>query len=130
MAADYPRSSIWRRWSPGAGVGRRPGRVLTATPIRLRHGKTDALGLRFGAVAYTPDLNTTSIQSRFRRLRTSISGSWMRCGQRRIPTHFSLQDALRWIERLKPRRAVLTNLHTDLDYASLSATLRRTSCRL
>jgi phosphoribosyl 1,2-cyclic phosphate phosphodiesterase len=28
-------------------------------------------------------------------------------------------DALRWIERVKPRRAILTNLHADLDYETL-----------
>jgi phosphoribosyl 1,2-cyclic phosphate phosphodiesterase len=39
------------------------------------------------------------------------------------PTHFSVDDALRWIERMAPRRAVLTNLHADLDYAELKAKL-------
>jgi phosphoribosyl 1,2-cyclic phosphate phosphodiesterase len=28
-------------------------------------------------------------------------------------------DALAWIERLKPRRAILTNLHSDLDFEEL-----------
>jgi phosphoribosyl 1,2-cyclic phosphate phosphodiesterase len=37
------------------------------------------------------------------------------------PSHFSLDDALEWIGRLKPRRAILTNLHADLDYAELRA---------
>jgi phosphoribosyl 1,2-cyclic phosphate phosphodiesterase len=32
------------------------------------------------------------------------------------PSHFSLGDALSWIERFKPRRAVITNMHSDLDY--------------
>ena len=32
-------------------------------------------------------------------------------------------EALDWIERLKPKRAILTNLHTDLDYATLAAEL-------
>ena len=35
------------------------------------------------------------------------------------PSHFSVADALSWIERLKPRRAILTNLHADLDYEIL-----------
>jgi phosphoribosyl 1,2-cyclic phosphate phosphodiesterase len=39
------------------------------------------------------------------------------------PTHFSVEDALRWIERMKPRRAVLTNLHADLDYEVLRGKL-------
>ena len=37
------------------------------------------------------------------------------------PSHFSVADALAWIERLKPGRAILTNLHTDLDYEELRA---------
>ena len=39
------------------------------------------------------------------------------------PSHFSLADALGWIERLKPRRAILTNLHADLDYEKLRSEL-------
>jgi phosphoribosyl 1,2-cyclic phosphate phosphodiesterase len=39
------------------------------------------------------------------------------------PSHFSLDDALAWIGRLKPRRAILTNLHADLDYEELYAKL-------
>jgi phosphoribosyl 1,2-cyclic phosphate phosphodiesterase len=35
------------------------------------------------------------------------------------PSHFSVADALGWIGRLKPRRAILTNLHADLDYETL-----------
>ena len=39
------------------------------------------------------------------------------------PSHFSVADALYWIERIKPRRAVLTNLHADLDYDLLRGKL-------
>ena len=39
------------------------------------------------------------------------------------PSHFSVEDALTWIERIKPRRAILTNLHSDLDYDALRARL-------
>jgi len=39
------------------------------------------------------------------------------------PTHFSVSDALALIRAVRPRRAVLTNLHTDLDYAALAARL-------
>ena len=37
------------------------------------------------------------------------------------PSHFSVDDALAWIERIRPGRAILTNLHSDLDYDALSA---------
>jgi len=39
------------------------------------------------------------------------------------PTHAHVDRALGWIDHLKPRRAILTNLHIDLDYAELAARL-------
>ena len=39
------------------------------------------------------------------------------------PSHFSVNDALAWIERFKPRRAVITNMHSDLDYEVLRQSL-------
>ena len=39
------------------------------------------------------------------------------------PSHFNLDEALEWIARVKPKRAILTNLHSDMDYATLRASL-------
>ncbi len=39
------------------------------------------------------------------------------------PSHFSVNDALAWIDRFKPRRAVITNMHSDLDYEVLRQSL-------
>ncbi len=39
------------------------------------------------------------------------------------PSHLSVDEALAWIDRIKPRRAILTNLHTDLDYDVLRGQL-------
>ena len=39
------------------------------------------------------------------------------------PSHFSVDDALAWIARIKPGRAILTNLHSDLDYDELRSKL-------
>ncbi len=47
----------------------------------------------------------------------------MRCATCRIPRHFTVKQALPWIERLKPKRAILTHLHIDLDYAALKREL-------
>jgi phosphoribosyl 1,2-cyclic phosphate phosphodiesterase len=35
------------------------------------------------------------------------------------PTHAHLDLALEWIARVAPKRAFLTNLHIDMDYAEL-----------
>ncbi|MGH6765993.1 MAG: MBL fold metallo-hydrolase, partial [Bradyrhizobium sp.] len=39
------------------------------------------------------------------------------------PSHFSVNDALSWIERFRPRRAIITNMHSDLDYEVLRKSL-------
>ena len=39
------------------------------------------------------------------------------------PSHFRVAERSAWIERLKPRRAILTNLHADLDYEVLRGKL-------
>ena len=39
------------------------------------------------------------------------------------PTHAHVAKALDWIAKVKPRRAILTNLHIDLDYRELAAQL-------
>ena len=35
----------------------------------------------------------------------------------------SLPEALAWIDKLRPKRAILTNLHGDLDFARLTGEL-------
>ena len=35
------------------------------------------------------------------------------------PSHSHLERTLEWIARAKPKRAILTNMHVDLDYETL-----------
>jgi phosphoribosyl 1,2-cyclic phosphate phosphodiesterase len=100
-----------------------PGGDISVNAFRLPHGaRTQALGLRFGDMAYTPDLNAIP-DERLDNLRGL--DLWIVDALRIAPhpSHFTLAEALGWIEQLKPRRAVLTNLHTDLDYRTLVASL-------
>jgi phosphoribosyl 1,2-cyclic phosphate phosphodiesterase len=39
------------------------------------------------------------------------------------PTHAHVERALEWIRRVRPKRAILTNLHIDLDYDELTSRL-------
>ena len=98
------------------------GGAIAARAFEVQHGTIRALGFRVGDVAYTPDLNgvpEASIEA--------LSGldTWIVDALRPTPhpSHLSLPETLEWIERLKPKRAILTNLHIDLDYATLAATL-------
>ena len=99
-----------------------PGGAIDAVPFRVHHGEIDALGFRFGAIAYSPDLNAIPDASLPALADLDL---WIVDALRytRHPSHFSLDETLGWIARMRPRRAILTNLHTDMDYATLAAAL-------
>ena len=44
---------------------------------------------------------------------------------RNHPSHFNLEKSLKIIKKFSPKKAILTNLHTDLDYAKLKKILPR-----
>ena len=54
-----------------------------------------------------------------------LGSSWIVDALRRKPhpTHAHLDLTLSWITRARPARAVITNMHVDLDYATLKAEL-------
>ncbi|MEM6628003.1 MAG: MBL fold metallo-hydrolase, partial [Pseudomonadota bacterium] len=86
------------------------------------HGSIPSLGFRLGDLAYCNDVKALPEQSlaALEGVETLIVDA-LRYSKH--PTHASVDDALGWIERLKPNRAILTNLHVDLDYARLRAEL-------
>jgi phosphoribosyl 1,2-cyclic phosphate phosphodiesterase len=98
------------------------GGALEVLPFHIVHGDIDALGFRFGGLAYTPDVS--AIPDKAVPFLENLD-VWIIDGLRyaRHPTHFSVDEALEWIVRMRPRRAIITNLHTDLDYAQLQARL-------
>jgi len=98
------------------------GGPISAIPFRLQHGDIDALGFRFGAVAYTPDVVDIPAVSQDYLADLDL---WIidALQYRKHASHFSYVEALEWIARMKPRRAVLTNLSTDLDYETLKSQL-------
>jgi phosphoribosyl 1,2-cyclic phosphate phosphodiesterase len=121
--SDYPPIVTEHRLTAGAAVtvaGK--GGPITVLPFLQEHGDTTALGFRFGGLAYSCDVSGIPAASL-----ASLTGLdvWIldALRYRPHPSHFSVEDALSWIERLKPRRAILTNLHADLDYDVLRAKL-------
>jgi phosphoribosyl 1,2-cyclic phosphate phosphodiesterase len=94
------------------------GGPITALPILQQHGDIASLGFRFGGFAYSCDLSGMPPESA-----AALAGLdvWVVDALRynSHPSHFSVTDALAWVERLRPKRAILTNLHADLDYETL-----------
>lgn len=98
------------------------GGSITATPFQVHHGTIDALGFRVDGMAYTPDIDGVPDASL-----KYLEGLdlWIVDALRRTPhpSHWSLPQTLEWIARMKPKRAVLTNLHIDMDFATLAKEL-------
>ncbi|HTK34975.1 MAG TPA: MBL fold metallo-hydrolase [Caulobacteraceae bacterium] len=82
------------------------------------HGEIRSVGFRFGDVAYSSDV-VGFPEASFEALKGL--DTWIVDALRDTPhpTHAHVAMTLEWIARVKPRRAILTNLHIDLDYATL-----------
>ena len=121
--SDYPPIATMHGIKPGQPLtidGK--GGEITAMPFIQDHGDIRSLGLRFGAVAYSSDLHDLPAES---VAAVADLDLWIVDALRYMPhpAHFSVADAVSWIERLSPKRAILTNMHTDLDYEALRVSL-------
>jgi len=96
------------------------GGDITLTPLPVQHGQIKALGFRIGGLAYMPDVS--DIPDATWGLLNGLD-IWVLDALRRKPhpSHVHLERALEWISRAAPKRAVLTNMHIDLDYATVAA---------
>jgi phosphoribosyl 1,2-cyclic phosphate phosphodiesterase len=121
--SDYPPIAELNRLHSGKAVevdGK--GGPVTLLPFVVRHGNIDALGFRINGMAYTPDLNGIPSESMYALEDLAL---WIVDALRIIPhpSHFHFSETLEWIERLRPSRAILTNLHIDMDYGALLRSL-------
>lgn len=111
--------------TPPHGVGWEiagPSGPIPVTTFDQSHGWMNSLGYRFGPVAYSSDVVDLP-EASFEALRGL--DLWIVDALRYTPhpSHAHVDKALSWIERVKPRRALLTNMHIDLDYAELASRL-------
>jgi phosphoribosyl 1,2-cyclic phosphate phosphodiesterase len=95
--------------------------AIAGIPVRafgVGHGRIRSLGFRFGPVAYTPDVDSLD-EAAF----AALAGveCWIVDALRYTPhpSHAHLARSLEWIARVRPKRAILTNMHVDLDYQRL-----------
>lgn len=86
------------------------------------HGDIQSVGYRFGDIAYSSDVVGLP-EASFKALEGVKVWIVDALRDRPHPTHANVEMALEWIARVRPERAILTNLHVDLDYAALSARL-------
>lgn len=117
--SNYPpilRSHLISHDTPVEIDGR--GGSIRFQPLPQIHGDIVSLGFRIGNLAYCPDVSDFPDET----VQLLQDLDWLiidALQYRPHPSHLSLAEALAWIERLKPRRAVLTHMHVPLDYETL-----------
>ncbi|MEI8143900.1 MAG: MBL fold metallo-hydrolase [Alphaproteobacteria bacterium] len=99
------------------------GGPVAIKPFRVWHGRDYmSLGMRFNNIIYCPDISRTiaEFEESFEGCEVLVIDALRDAPH---PTHFTVADALKVVERYRPRKAILTNLHTDLDFDALSGRL-------
>lgn len=91
-------------------------------PIRLRHGRGEVFGFRFGNVAYCTDTNGIPDESwpLLQNLDVLILDALR---PRPHPTHFSLDEAIDVAQWLRPGRTLFTHLSHELEHEATCAAL-------
>lgn len=94
------------------------GGPLIVTSFPVEHGRVSCAGLRFGPLAYTPDVSAIGDESFAVLDRVPV---WIvdALRDKPHPTHANVEQALGWLGRASAGIGILTNLHIDLDYPSL-----------
>lgn len=116
---------------PGAIPQLLPVRITTlpfdllgahVVPIRLRHGRFEVLGFRFGKVAYCTDTNGIPDESwpLLEDLDVLILDALR---PRPHATHFSLAEAIEVARRVGAKRTLFTHVSHELEHAATSAML-------
>lgn len=96
------------------------GGTIEVQPLDQIHGSIHSLGFRVGNVAYCCDVSDfpRATVDRLQGLDVLIIDSLQ---YKPHPSHLSIDQALWWIEKLDPKRAILTHMHVPLDYATVLA---------
>jgi len=95
------------------------GGALSVSLFDVEHGSEPCSGIKIGPVVYTPDVNGLDDTA---RAAIQGAGLWVADALRETPhpSHAHLDQTLSWMSALKPGQGVLTNLHVDLDYQTLT----------
>ena len=95
---------------------------LFVDAFEVEHGMIKSTGYRFDDIAYISDCNkiSNSVSKKLLNLKYLIIDCLRK---EKHPSHFNFDDALSFIKLVKPQKAILTNLHVDMDYFDLKKKL-------
>jgi len=90
--------------------------------IDVLHGKAKTRGYLFNKIAYISDCNDIPKRSLIKL--KNLNYLIIDCFRfKKHITHLNLDDALKFISILKPKKTILTNMHVELDYEYLKKKL-------
>ena len=92
------------------------------SPVRLVHGRSTVFGFRFGAAAYLTDHSFIPDES-LEKLRGLDVLFLDALRHRPHPTHSTVEQCLKWVEQLQPKRTFFTHMCHDLGHAQTEAQL-------
>ena len=92
------------------------------TPIAVIHGETEINGYRIGSAAYLTDFSDVPEKS-LSQLRDLDILFLDALRHKPHPTHSTVENSLRIVEQLKPKRAFFTHICHDLPHAETNASL-------
>ena len=95
---------------------------LNIESFDVMHGMIKATGYLFDKIAYISDCN--GISNKVSKKLMNLDFLIIDCLRKdKHPSHFNYDDAINFIRLVKPKKAILTNLHVDLDYFELKKKL-------
>jgi len=101
---------------------RKKKNVLNIESFDVTHGMIKATGYLFDKIAYISDCN--KINKEVSKKLINLDFLIIDCLRKdKHPSHFNYEDSMNFIKLVKPKKAILTNLHIDLDYFELKKKL-------
>ena len=101
---------------------RKKNQELNIETFDVNHGMIKASGYLFDKIAYISDCN--GISKKISKKLMNLDFLIIDCLRKdKHPSHFNYEDAMNFIKLVKPKKAILTNLHIDLDYFKLKKKL-------
>ena len=101
---------------------RKGKKKLLINSFEVQHGLIKATGFVFKKIAYISDCNEIPNKS----LKKLFNLEYLIIDCLKIdkhPSHFNYEQAIDLVKKIKPKKTILTNLHTDLDYFDLKKKL-------
>ena len=96
---------------------------FSISSIKVQHGNVDTRGYIFNKIAYIPDCKYIS-EKNFKMLK-NLDYLIIDCFRpiKKTYTHLNYEESIDLIKNLSPKKAILTNMHVDLDYKRLKESL-------